>query len=98
MLTTNIAKLEATVSMKVGDEVISKTGNLYLDGNTPIELVKAMIFEFLKYVGQVEDGIKAQQAAVQQTETPAVEPETAVAAPNTDHSYCQIIEPEKDNA
>lgn len=41
--------------------VNDKTGYFYLDSDTPIPVAKEMIFQFQKYLGQVEDQIKAQQ-------------------------------------
>ncbi len=62
----NVTKLESTVGDKVG--------HLYLDSDTPIESAKAMIFDFLKTIGQIEDNIKAQQAAAKVAEAPAEQP------------------------
>lgn len=79
MLST-VAKLVSKVSTTVGEKVVEKEGHFYLDNDTPLELAKMMVFDFLKYIGQVEDNVRAQQAAVQTTETPA-EAVPAAAAP-----------------
>jgi len=59
----NISRLESIVN--------GKTGHLYLDSDTPLVIVKEMLFQFQKYIGQIEDNAKAQQEA----EKPNVEDE-----------------------
>lgn len=49
----NISRLEC----KVGEKIYQ----LFCDMDSPVEHVKQALFEFLKYVGQVEDAIKASQ-------------------------------------
>ena len=43
---------------KVEDRAI----HLIVDPKSPLNEIKDALFEFLKYVGQVEDAVKAQQA------------------------------------
>ncbi len=50
-----IAKYESTVEGKVG--------HFLLDHDTPICVAKEMAFQFLKYLGQIEDQARAQQEA-----------------------------------
>lgn len=63
----NFSRLESVIGDKVG--------HLFLDHDTPIAIVKEMLFEFLTYVGNVEAQIKAQQAAILKS---SVVEETAV--------------------
>jgi len=55
-----IAKFESVVENRVG--------HFLLDHDTPITVAKEMCFNFLKYIGQMEDQAKA---AAQQAETHA---------------------------
>ncbi len=50
----NVSQLELTI-----DE---KTYRFTCDMDSPLEQVKEAIFQFLKYIGQVEDSIKQHQA------------------------------------
>ena len=50
-----IAKLEH----KIGDKIYQ----LILDADSPLQDVKEVLFQFTKYVGQVEENVKSQQAA-----------------------------------
>ena len=43
---------------KVEDRAV----HLIVDPQSPLNEIKDALFEFLKYVGQVEDAVKAQQA------------------------------------
>jgi len=43
---------------KVADRAI----HLVVDPNSPLNEIKDALFEFMKYIGQVEDAHKAQQA------------------------------------
>jgi hypothetical protein len=54
----NISKLEC----KIGE----KSYQLLCEMDSPTGDVKQALFEFLKYVGQVEDAIKASQKVVQE--------------------------------
>jgi hypothetical protein len=49
----NISRLESIVEGKVG--------HFTCDMDTPIALVKEMLFQFQKYIGQVEDHVKQLQ-------------------------------------
>lgn len=60
----NISQLEHAV----GDKVY----HFMCDSNSPLNEVKDALFQFLKYVGQVEDAVKAQQAQAV-AEAPVVE-------------------------
>ncbi len=50
----NICKLE----FKIGEKVYQ----LLCDNDSPIEHIKESLFQFQKYIGQVEDQVKAQQS------------------------------------
>lgn len=41
--------------------VNEKEVNLLCDQDTPIEFVKEALFQFSKYIGQIEDAVKVQQ-------------------------------------
>jgi len=47
------------IETKIGDKLY----HLSCDQDAPIEQVKEALFQFLKYVGRIEDAIKAQQEA-----------------------------------
>ncbi len=49
----NISRLESIIENKVG--------HFLLDSDTPIHIAKEMLFQFLKYIGQIEDAARAQQ-------------------------------------
>ncbi len=49
----NLSRLESVIGDKVG--------HFFVDNDTPISVVKEMMFQFLKYIGQIEDQIKASQ-------------------------------------
>lgn len=53
----NISKLE----YKIGERLYQ----LILDNDSPIDHVKEALFQFQKYIGQIEDQVKAQQLAQQ---------------------------------
>jgi hypothetical protein len=67
MLST-LAKLEVVIAGKVY--------HFLSDINAPLEHVKEALFQFGKYVGQIEDSVKATQTAVQ-PEAPVVPPAQA---------------------
>jgi hypothetical protein len=71
--------MQKTITQLVST-VAGKVGLLHVDCDTPIQVVKDMLFEFLTYVGNVEAQIKAQQAAVQVTEPPTDAAQIAVPA------------------
>jgi len=54
----NISKLECVVN--------EKPYQLLCDMDSPLECVKEALFQFQKYIGQVEDQVKAQQEQQQQ--------------------------------
>lgn len=56
----NISRLECTVNDKVG--------HLYLENDTPLHVVKEILFQFQKYIGSIEDNIKQQQEKAQAEE------------------------------
>lgn len=56
----NITKLEI--------QVLGKIYHLLCDHDSPLEHVKEALFQFLKYVGQIEDAAKAQQAEMKPVE------------------------------
>ena len=49
----NISKLE----VKIGEKLYQ----LLCDSDSPLEHVKECLFQFQKYIGQVEDHVKSQQ-------------------------------------
>lgn len=58
----NISRLE----MKIGEKIY----HLMCDIDSPLEHVKEALFQFQKYIGQIEDNIKAQQAAKASEQAP----------------------------
>lgn len=68
----NLVRLEAVIQGKVG--------HFLLDHDTTSQVAKEMCFQFLKYLGQLEDQAKEQQAKQQPpgdsapSETPKEEP------------------------
>jgi hypothetical protein len=67
----NISQLEFVVG--------EKSGRLLFDMDTPIQIVKEILFQAQKYVGQVEDQVKAQydaQMAEQKAKEEAEMPKT----------------------
>lgn len=53
-----IAEFEAKVNDKVG--------RFHLDQDTPLPVAKEMCFQFIKYIGQIEDQIIAEQKKQQE--------------------------------
>lgn len=49
----NISRLESVVN--------GKTGHFYVDNDTPLPIVKEMLFQFQKYIGQIEDHVRSQE-------------------------------------
>lgn len=49
----NICRLESIVE--------NRTGHFLCDNDTPLHIVKEMLFQFQKWVGALEDSIKAQK-------------------------------------
>ena len=62
----SVSKLE----IKIGEKVYQ----LLLDSDSPLEHVKECLFQFQKFVGQIEDNIKAQQAQQQQEKVEPINP------------------------
>ena len=56
----NCTRLECVVN--------EKSAHFYCDADTPLDVVKEMIFQFQRYVGNIEDQIKAAQEAEKQKE------------------------------
>ena len=73
----NICKLEC----KVGDNEIC----LLCDNTTPITAVKEACFQFIKYVGQVEDALAAQQKAQQEAQPTDSKTEKVEPIPEADY-------------
>lgn len=71
----NISQIEC----KIGD----KFYRLTCDIDSPLDHVKESLFQFLKYIGQIEDAVKAQQHKSEQSELPTedhsvgIEPQSA---------------------
>lgn len=61
----NLSQLEH----KIGDKVYQ----FFCDNNSPISEVKESLFQFLKFIGHIEDQAKAMEAS-KPVETPKVEP------------------------
>lgn len=57
----NFSRLECTVNDKVGQ--------FFCEFDTPLECAKEMLFQFQKYIGQVEDNIRQQQEKAKEEET-----------------------------
>ena len=66
----NLCRLES----KVND----RTVHLYCDNDAPLEYVKESLFQFLKYIGQIEDQVKAQQEAAKAQSEIVPEPKEEV--------------------
>jgi hypothetical protein len=47
-------------------------GHFYLDNDTPTEVVKEMLFQYGKYIGQIEDMVKEKQKAEEAAKSAAV--------------------------
>ncbi len=58
----NIVKLEC----KIGEKIYQ----LFCDNDSPLEHLKEAFFQFQKFVGQIEDNVKAQKEAQKQAEEP----------------------------
>ena len=61
----NLCSLEHTV----GDRVY----RLLCDNDSPLNDIKEVLFQFQKYIGQIEDQVKAQQDAAQILDSPVEE-------------------------
>lgn len=80
---SNISKIE----IKVGEKVYQ----LLCDLDSPIEHVKEAIFQFGKFVGQVEDNIKIAQTQIKSEITDSVPTPPVVESQSPD------IKPESEN-
>jgi hypothetical protein len=67
----NLVRLESVVENRIG--------HFYLDNDTPLPIVKEMLFQFQKYIGQLEDSVKKQQE--QNAPSPAPEESKIVPLP-----------------
>jgi hypothetical protein len=63
----NISQLEC----KINDKLY----HLTCDNDSPLEHVKESLFQFQKYVGHIEDQIKAQQAQAQSEQSAEIKEE-----------------------
>ena len=88
----NLTAIVSTITKKIGESEVTKTGTLHVDGDTSFEMVYEMLIDLCAIVKNTEGQIKAQQAAVQVTETPAEAIVPAVAAPNIEN--VEIVQPE----
>ena len=68
-------KTKAVLEHIVGEKVF----NFSCDVDAPIAVVKEALFEFLKYVGKVEDAAKEAEAAKKAAEAPVPDPVEAPA-------------------
>jgi hypothetical protein len=50
-----------TTSAKLEIKINEKNFQFFTDNDAPLSDVKEALFQFLKYVGQVEDAVKSQQ-------------------------------------
>jgi hypothetical protein len=62
----------------------NKTYHFLCDQDSPLNEVKDALFQFLKYVGQVEDAAKAQQEALKAQE--AAKPQVEEEMPSEENS------------
>lgn len=71
----NITKLECAVNEKIYQ--------FLCDQDSPIEHVKEALFQFGKYIGQIEDNIRQSQAALQpKVDNPQITPIDSLAKEN----------------
>jgi hypothetical protein len=64
----NLSRLESIIDGKVG--------HFTCDVDTPLHSVKEMLFQFQKYIGQIEDAVKASQEKEKSSnEEPKIEEE-----------------------
>jgi len=54
----NFTRLESVVE--------GKTGQFFVEYDTPLHFVKEMLFQFQKYIGQIEDSVRSQQEAAKE--------------------------------
>ncbi len=65
----NIVKLECAIG--------EKQYQLLCDNDSPLTNVKEALFQFLKYIGQIEDQVKASQPAGESISAPEVKEEVS---------------------
>lgn len=70
-------KNKVQLEQKINEKVI----HLLCDNDCPLEVLKEALFQFQKYIGQIEDNVKAQQEAQKASqessevkEVPKIEP------------------------
>ncbi len=61
----NLSRLEC----KIGEKVYQ----LMCDMDSPLEHVKEALFQFSKYIGSVEDSVKAQQSSQEKQKEPEID-------------------------
>lgn len=66
--------------------VDNKKGHFVCENDTPLHVAKEMMFQFLKYIGQVEDSVKAQQAEQQVASTEVLENVEPLVQPEVTHA------------
>jgi hypothetical protein len=54
----NLVQFESTIDGRVG--------RWYIDNDCPLNIAKEMLFQFQKHLGQIEDSVKEQQAAIEE--------------------------------
>ena len=65
--------------VKIEFQVAERAYQFLCENDAPIEHIKEALFQIQKYIGQVEDNIKAQQAAnAAPVPSPVVEPENKI--------------------
>lgn len=62
----NLARLEHVIG--------ERAYHLFCDQSSPIHEIKEALCEFLKFVGNIEDQVKQQQASTQTESVPDIEP------------------------
>jgi len=50
--------------VQLAHQAENKVCRFICDNDTPLNVIKEALFQFQKYIGQIEDAAKAQQAAV----------------------------------
>ena len=54
----NLVQFESTIDGRVS--------RWFIDNDCPLTIAKEMLFQFQKQIGQIEDSVKAQQAAIEE--------------------------------
>jgi len=70
---TNVAKLETKITDTRGEKPVERAFHFFLDQDSPIEHAKQALMQFLGYIAQIEEKVKAAQAeaAAKAAEAPA---------------------------